>query len=77
MAGMFEFAGILLLQRRNRSTRGNRLTENEPLPGRGSFEIDDLTTKIDMIALTWFSLSYIVFNVGYWTANLTTFDLVY
>ena len=74
MAGMFEFAGILLVQRQNRPVRRNRITANEQLQRRGSFVIDDLTTNIDMIALTWFSLSYIVFNVGYWTMYITKFE---
>ena len=71
MAGMFEFAGILLLQRRNRTAKGNKVTTHGQT---GSFEMDELTKKVDMISLTWFSLSYIVFNVAYWTVHFTRFE---
>ena len=70
MAAMVEFAGIMMLQRKNRFTTGKKVTVNGQLARRGSFEMETLTAKIDMIALTLFSLSYIVFNIGHWAANV-------
>ena len=70
MAGMVEFAGIMLLQRQNRLIRSNKVAPNGQLARRGSFEMDELTTKIDMIALTVCSLSYILFNMQYWAGHL-------
>ena len=70
MVAMVEFAGVMLLQRQNSLVRTNQVGTNGPLARRGSFEMDDLTTKIDMMALTLFSLSYIVFNIGHWAANV-------
>ena len=71
MASMFEFAGILLLQRRNRIEKVSKVATYDQT---GSFEMDELTKKVDMISLTWFSLSYIVFNVAYWTVHVTRFE---
>ena len=70
MAAMVEFAGIMLLQRKNRLTTSKKVTADGQLARRGSFEMERLTTKIDMLALTLFSLSYIVFNIGHWAANV-------
>ena len=70
MVAMVEFAGVMLLQRQNSLIRTNQVATNGPSARRGSFEMDELTTKIDMMALTLFSSSYIVFNVNYWVAHL-------
>ena len=70
MAGMVEFAGIMLLQRRNRLKRSNQVSTNGQLARRGSVEMEELTTKIDMTALTVSSSCYIAFNMEYWRGNL-------
>ena len=70
MAAMVEFAGIMMLQRKNRFTTGKKVTVNGQLARRGSFEMDELTTKIDMMALILFPLTYIVFNVAHWAGHI-------
>lgn len=70
MAAMVEFAGIMLLQRKNRFERGNKVITNGHLARRGSFEMERLTTKIDMMALILFPLTYIVFNVAHWAGHI-------
>ena len=70
MTSMIEFAGITYIQRKNRLIGRNKVTNDGRLKRRGSFEMDQLTMKIDSVALVTFSLGYILFNYAYWTTNL-------
>ena len=70
MAAMIEFAGIMLLQRKNRLVARNKVSNNGNLIRRGSFEMEGLTAKIDLIALTLFCSGYLVFNVAFWALYL-------
>ena len=70
MAAMTEFAGILFLQRRNRLISRDKVASNRQLVRRGSFEMEGLTAKIDLIALKLFCSGYVVFNVAFWAINL-------
>ena len=70
MAAMTEFAGILFLQRRNRLISRDKVASNRQLVRRGSFEMEGLTAKIDLIALNLFCSGYVVFNVAFWAINL-------
>ena len=70
MAAMTEFAGILFLQRRNRLIRTDKVASNQQMVRRGSFEMEGLTAKIDLIALTLFCSGYLVFNVAFWAMYL-------
>ena len=70
MAAMIEFAGILFLQRRNRLIKRVTAASNQQMARRGSFEMEGLTAKIDLIALTLFCSGYLVFNVAFWAMYL-------
>ena len=70
MAAMIEFAGILFLQRRNRLISRDKVASNQQLVRRGSFQMEGLTAKIDLIALTLFFSGYAVFNVAFWAIHL-------
>ena len=70
IAAMLEFAGIMLIQRKNRLITRNEVTASGNSARRGSFQIEELTEKIDMIALTLHAMSYILFNVKYWEIYL-------
>ena len=65
MAAMIEFAVILFLQRQNQIVSRKKVINDAALLRRESFKMDELTAKIDLIALTLFSSGYIVFNVAY------------
>ena len=65
MAAMIEFAGILLIQRKNHLNRRNRVTTDGELQRRGSFEMDELNAKIDFLTLILLSLGYILYNIAY------------
>ena len=66
MAAMIEFAGILFLQRRNRLIRTDNVASIQQMVRRGSFEMEGITAKIDLVALTLCCLGYVVFNVAFW-----------
>ena len=67
---MLEFAGIMLMQRKNRLITRNEVTPSAHSARRGSYQKEELTAKIDMIALTLHAMSYILFNVKYWEIYL-------
>ena len=66
MAAMMEFAGMLFLQRKNEIRRNRKISNNRKSLRRGSFEIKEMGTKIDVIAMLLFVFAYIVFNITYW-----------
>ena len=66
MAAMMEFAGMLFLQRQNEIRRNRKVCHNGKSLRKGSFEIQDLWTKTDGIAMFLFSFAYAVFNIAYW-----------
>ena len=70
MAAMIEFAGILFLQRRNRLIRKDNVASIQQMVRRGSFEMETLMAKIDLIALILFCSGYVVFNVAFWAMYL-------
>ena len=66
MAAMLEFAGMLFIQRKNEIKRDRKISNNRKSLRRGSFEIKELWTKIDEIAMVVFVFAYVVFNIAYW-----------
>ena len=66
MAAMLEFAGMLFIQRRNEIRRNRKVSNNGKSLRRGSFEVMELWTKIDGIAMPVFVFAYVVFNITYW-----------
>ena len=63
-AAMLEFAGILLLKRIN-DVKEERMA-NGVLEQRGSFKMQEISAKIDGVALIIFLSMFIMFNVAYW-----------
>ena len=72
MAAMVEFAGIMLMQRRNHLKRGLQVESNEHILGRDLFNMEKLITKVDVFALLGLTLSYILFNICYWVPYLSS-----
>ena len=66
MAAMLEFAGMLFVIRQNEIRRKRKVCNNGKSLRRGSFEIKEMGTKIDVIAMLLFVFAYIVFNITYW-----------
>ena len=69
-AAMIEFAGILFLQRMENVKKERRDGSNGDLGENGSFKMQELSAKIDGVALIVFLLMFIVFNVCYWIGYL-------
>ena len=69
-ATMIEFAGILFLQRMNDVKAERRAGANSGFGQRGPFKMQELSAKIDGVALIVFLSMFIIFNVSYWIAYL-------
>ena len=69
-AAMIEFAGILFLKRMNDVKEERKLEGNGEFGQRGSLKLQELSAKIDGVALIVFLLMFIVFNVCYWIGYL-------
>ena len=72
MAAMVEFAGIMVMQRRNHLKRGHQVEGNVQILGRDSYHMDKLIVKVDGFALLGLTLSYILFNICYWVPYLSS-----
>ena len=73
MAAMVEFAGIMLMQRRNNLNRGNQVESKGQLLGRNMYEMEKLIARIDGFASFGLTLSYIFFNLFYWVPYVSSF----
>ena len=69
-AAMIEFAGILFLKRMNDVKEERRVEASGGLEQKGCFKMQELSAKIDGVALIVFLLIFITFNVCYWIAYL-------
>ena len=69
-AAMIEFAGILFLKRMNDVKEERKVEASGGLEQKVPFKMQELSAKIDGMALIVFSLIFITFNVCYWIAYL-------
>ena len=69
-AAIIEFAGILFLKRMNDVKEERKFEANGELRQRGSLKLQELSAKIDGVALIVCVLMFIIFNVCYWIGYL-------
>ena len=65
-AAMLEFSGMMFLQRKNELRKSIDVSILGHSLRRGSFEMKEMTTKIDGISMILFLMAYLLFNVAYW-----------
>ena len=72
MAAMVEFAGIMVMQRRDQLKRGHQVEGNVQILGKDLYHMEKLIVKIDGLAILGLTLSYILFNICYWVPYLSS-----